>query len=336
MAPPEGVLVIKNENEAWEAIRQLLEGELQFKNLDGFDLKNWPKIKITVQQGESIITPSMMEGFLELQKAILRSHALLRYGAGDLRRLPDDDKDALQFEVKVTEGSSNYEIDLQALLEKIGLGLIDKMEPWHIVAVVIAMGVLYAGGSYLKTVLQHKLEKRRMEIQAQEKKDQLEHLQFTAQQETERQKLLADLVKRVPEVRAIESHAENAKNALLESVSTVPSAKIDGVAIDGETAAELMKSARRHSEEIRTSATYRVLRVDTTSPEGFRVRLQNIRTAQELTAIVPDAVRYEKQCDDIQEAEWSKGRVKVTIEGIRRGDDISDAKIVATEPIKKD
>lgn len=327
---------IKNEEEAWEILQLLVGGKVKIQELGDLQLKNWPKITIRVQEGESVITPSMMEGFIELQKAILRSHAQVTYGDDDLRRVSESDKEALEFRVRVSKGSSNYEIDLQKLLETLGHGLIDKMDPLHIVIILVAMGVLFAGGSYLKTILQHKLERRRLEIQSQEKLDQLKNLQFMTQQETERQKILVDVVKKVPEVRVIRDQAETGRTALLESLSTVPSAKFDGVGIDGATADELTKSSRRKSEEERITGIFRVLRVDTTSPEGFRVRLQNTKTEEEMTAIVPDALMYEKQCKDIEAAEWSKGRVKVVIEATRRGEEIIDAKIVETTPVKKD
>ena len=91
------------------------------------------------------ISPSMMEGFIELQKTIYRSHTLLLSGTDNLRTLNRFEREQLEFRVKVDKGSSLYSINLQEIAQKLGADRIAKMTGPELVVTVLGVSLIVGG-----------------------------------------------------------------------------------------------------------------------------------------------------------------------------------------------
>lgn len=323
-------LVIRDEDEAWLRLQEILAGKRTVTAQD-LELSDWPNLTISVKQGQAIITPRIMRSFIGLQDAVYRSQALVKYDSHDLRKLTEDEKDSTEFQVHVKAGSSVYDVNFQKILTELGNSAIDKMEPVHIVVIVLSAGLLWAGTSAWKMFLQHRLEMRKVEVGSEEKKQTLEHMKFTSAHETERQKILVSALRKSPKLQDIKDYADEAKLEMLNGVANTPIAEIAGIKVPGEIADELSKNARENSTTRTVTAVYKVLRVDTTSPDGFRVRLEDVRTGEEVTAHLIDAMLSEKERADIQHAEWSKTKIKCTLRQTVRGGRVAEAHVTHTD-----
>ncbi|GAB4374291.1 MAG: hypothetical protein Kow00114_36750 [Kiloniellaceae bacterium] len=326
-----GGIVIKNEEDAWAVLKRALAGE--FDNFETVDLRfeGWPRLKIKLDIEGPIIRPSLMRGIVELQQSVYRSYAIAKYGEPAINRLTKDEKAALEFDVKVSEGSSISEIVGEEAFQEFLTALADKMTPEHIVITLLGGALILAGQSVWKQYLQGRTEERREEASNKKQRDMLEHLQFAQRQETERMKILARAMQASPSLNQIDEEAEESKRDILKSIPEEATAHIAGAELNGEVARELIKNPRRPSEEITFQGDYTILRVDTTAPDGFRVRLQRLGEEETLTAGVRERLLSEAHRQIIREAEWAKAPIRVTISAKRRGDDIVEATIREVE-----
>lgn len=306
MAQNSTPVFIEGEEQAWKLFSDLVRGRGTVPSDVRLEFHGWPKLSLTVNRGQSIITPTMMRGFVGLQDSIYRSHTLVNYDSYDLRKLSDSERTGLEFEVRVSKGSSHYDANLWPAIEKIGLSVVDKMDPFHLTITILGLGVLAAGGLSWKWYLQNKTEIRKAEIQSDKDKEFLQTLQYTSKEETERLKVFERAIKKSPILEDVNYCAEEGKDALVSSMRDFGETDINGIKVPGEVADELMRSARRRSEEKTIKSKFRVLRVDTTSPDGFRVRLEDIASGEQVTARLRDVLADEKQGKDLRRAEWSK------------------------------
>lgn len=306
MAENSEPIVIVGEEEAWRLFAGLVVGREKVPSDARLEFRSWPNLNVTVDRGQAIITPSMMRGFIGLQDSIYRSHTLIRYNTNDLRKLSDDERSELEFDVRVSKGSSQYDADLWRVVEKIGLSAVDKMDPLHLTITVLGLGVLVAGGLSWKWYLQNRTEIRKAEVQSNKDKEFLQTLQFTSKEETARLKIFERAMRNSPMLEEVSVIADEGKDALIRSMRDFDTTKVNNIEVPGGLADELMRSNRRSSEEKEIKGNFKVLRVDTTSPDGFRVRLENVVTGDQITARLRDALADEQQGKDLQRAEWSK------------------------------
>ena len=144
-------LKIESEEQAWDLIEHALNGTLDLDPSEPLvlDFSEWPLVDVYLPNTpeDATISPTMMEAFIELQRAIYRSYTLVESDTADLRTLSKAEKEKLEFRVKVREGSSGYEADLAAVLERIGIEVVTKMDQSGIVICVLGVAALLAGVS---------------------------------------------------------------------------------------------------------------------------------------------------------------------------------------------
>lgn len=306
--------IIRSEDDAYELLKRISEDGV---DLQGVQLKfdGWPKLQVHLvgEKYHQTITPTMMKGFIELQGAIYRSYALSKYGTPNIRHLTKEERDDLEVEVKVSDGSSNFEINLQDLFIKLIEMVGGKMEPIHIVTLVLGTGVMYFGTSALKSYLDHRKEVREKELKKEEQIAQIEALKFSSEQETERAKIMASLVNKTPHLENVEKSAHDVQTALVKAIATADSGELSGVELNNDVARELTTNARRKSEEVRLDGRFNIVRVDSSDPDEFKVKIRDTRTGDILDATVQDESLNQTNKPILQEAEWSRKPVDLKI-----------------------
>jgi hypothetical protein len=108
---------------------------------------------------------------------------------------------------------------------------------------------------------------------------------------------------------------------------------IQGVSLSAAVAKEVSIKPRQSSTEVELTRIYRVAKVDTTVPDGFRVTLHDIKTGVEFSASLLDALVSGEHKALIRNAEWRKRPIKVSLTGRRRRGEIVDATITSVEEI---
>lgn len=330
-------IVINSESDVYELLEKLSDKSFDVTTLNNLnlDFNGWPilQVRMVGQQFNSSITAPIMKAFLELQTSLYRSFATVKYGIPNPAKLSKDEKQMLELIVKVEEGSSKYKIDLQQLFENTCKNLVDKMEPKHILIAVLSIAVLYFGDSAYKNYLDNRKEIRQLEIKDDEQKATLNHLKFVSQEETKRATIIAKLAVQNSHVQTIVALSEDAKAEFLKRGSTASVIEYQGIELTGDIAEELGKNARKPSIDIRLDGLYRVLNVDSSDPTEFKVKVRNVGNGEEFTAIVQDNTLERAHIQAIQNGEWERKLVNMTINAKQRTKDntIYNAKVIFAE-----
>lgn len=326
-------IVITNESDAYDLLNKINEGlKLDHTNIR---FEGWPKLKIHLvgSKYDQTITPTMMRGFLELQHAIYRSYTLSTYNSPNTRLLKKEEKDSLEIQVRVSDGSSNYEIDLQEIFIKFIETTGGKMDSLHIVTTVISIAVLFFGTSAVKSYLENRKDIREKELKSEEQRAQIEALKFVSEQETERTKIMSRIIERMPQIRNIENSAHDIQTTIIRSFSSAEAAEFQDVSISPEAANILTANARRRSQDIRLDGQFKILRVDSTDLTEFKVRIKNVISGDVLDATVQDSSLDQRNKPILQEAEWSRTPVELKINAKLLQGEIRNAIIIGVERV---
>jgi hypothetical protein len=327
---------ITSEEDAYRVLEIFRSGSFP----KGSDIKfvGWPKLEIRyVGEGfNSTITPSMMKGFIDFQSAIYRSYALARYNSLNINKLSVEERKSLELQIRVDEGSSLFGIDFQEALEKIMLNVGGKMDSEQILVLGIVIATGYFGNTAYKLYLDSRKSIRSEELKTEEQRESLRLIESISTEETKRAGIMADIVKKYPQAQNVESYAYDAKNSLVKTFKSAESVSFQGVVVSGGAAEELVKNSRRKSREIRLDGGYRILLVDTTQKDGFKVKVKNTRTHEEFSAVVHDETFEQKYRGLIQEAEWSKKPVFLMISAKEIGDEVRHAEVLSAKIIEEE
>jgi hypothetical protein len=329
--------IIKSEADAYELLKLKADGVLDLSHAH-IKFEGWPKLQIHLvgDKYHQTITPTLMKTFLDIQTAIYRSYSLATYNSPNIRLLKKEERDELEIEVKVSDGSSEYEIDLQEIFLKIIEKVGDKMEPDHIVIMVVSIAVLFFGKSAINSYLENRKEIKGQELKSEEQLAQIEALRFASQQETERAKIMAGIIKQEPRIENIEKTAYDMQTSIIKALSSADQAELQGLSIDPEIARMLTANARRKSEEVRLDGRFKILRVDSSDPTEFKVRIFNVASAELLDAVVQDSTLNQRNKPILQEAEWSRKPVDLTINAKDLRGQIHNAVIIDVKKIAEE
>tara|TARA_B100000700_G_scaffold193440_1_gene212998 strand:+ start:1401 stop:2450 length:1050 start_codon:yes stop_codon:yes gene_type:complete len=325
-------IVIRSEQDAYDTLKlATIEGGLP----DHVEIRfeGWPTLEILVK-GEGYngtITPSIMHGFIEFQKAIYRTFALTRYNSVNINKLTKDDKDALELWIKVDEGSSLFSVDFQQLLERFVDRVGDKVTPKSLVIIALIVAAGYVGDSSFKSYVENRRLTRIAELESQERIAELEERQYADRLDVERMQILADATRDEPRAANIREYADEARLGVMKSLRGSEEASVAGVTLDGEVATELTKNARREAHEVRLDGLYRVHVVDSSVPDVFKIRVRNIENGESFVAIVQDETLENRHKRLIQQAEWAKTPVFMSINAREVGGEIRKAVVLGAE-----
>lgn len=330
-------IVIRSEDDAYRYLDAAVQGELGrlAGHLTAVRFEGWPtlRIHVTGPKFDQSITPSMMHGFVELQRNLYRSYAIARYNSPSIRSLTKEERKALEIEIRVEGGSSDFEVDLTELLGKMIELVGGRMDSMHLLILLLGIATLFGGHSAFRIYLQTRKEIREREIANEDRRAHLDALRFAGEQETRRAAIISALVERNPQMDNLERAAHDAKTALVKSVGRADAndAEIQGVDLDGETAAELARNARSRSEEVRLDGDYRIFKVDSSRPGAFKVLIKSVISTLKVEATVQDAALNDEAKRILQEAEWGRLAVRLKVNARQIRDDIKDAVIIDVE-----
>lgn len=312
-AAEDTVLKVSSEEDALELLARVLAGEISDDSTKSIQFDGWPNLNIYLPRTptSSSISPTMMEAFIELQKSVYRSYSLLNNDSGDLRGLSHIEKGELEFRVDVKGGSSDYSTDFAQAITTIGTSVASKMTPTDTFIAVLVIATLYAGSNCLKAWLKHKAEQRRDESHNEETKLYLGAQRDLMQHDERLLGILTDAIQSKSVLGDIEAVIDPARQSVVRAVGEERGGTIQGVNISSRLADEVSSSRRQQSVVEDIQGVYRVSKVDTTSPDGFRVTFADIGTGDEITASLQDAVISEEHREKIQKAEWNKVPIQV-------------------------
>lgn len=327
----EAVFRIRNEEDAWKAFQDAIQNKVELSP----DLKiiwdGWPVIRIYLPNvpEEATISTSMMAAILDLQTSIYRTHALLTTGSDSLRHQTRIEREQFELRVKVEKGSSDLSINLPDIIAKYGNDLISKMTGTELLILVLGLALIYAGKLVVSEYFSQKTALRKIASDDDKTKQLLDNFQAQLEHDTKRYEMLTKAIESRPVLKQVEHSVAHTRDEIIKAVAEEDGGRIQGIELPREVANEISSISRSQSSEAHVAGQYRVAKVDTTVPNGFRVTLEDIKTSETITASLFDALISAEHRQTLQNAEWNKKPVFVEMSGRRLRGKVVDAKIVS-------
>ncbi|WP_146161934.1 hypothetical protein [Pseudogemmobacter blasticus] len=305
---------IRSEDDAWEVLNGLVEGQIKIDSIDEIELGDWIKstLYIPEQRYDSALNAYMMRGWIDAQAAIYRSYALVKHGEANGRLLTDAEKEDLELIIKVKSGSSDQEAQLMDVIKEVLIGAVDKMDPTTLAIVIVSLALIWAGQSTMRNWLNNRKEERLAESNNKTLIKALETIQTVAAGDKDKQAVIQKAIEQQPVLQALKAEADDAKQSLVRHASQTD-AVVNGVSVPAGAAAALTRSSRTSSEEARKDGVYYIRKVDTTVPDGFRVHVEEMNTVESFQASVQEVMSSLEDRQIIQDAEWNKVPVSLQI-----------------------
>jgi len=327
-------LTISSESQAFEVIESYLSGlELP----EGVSFEGWPSLKfrLTGEKFHGSLTPTVMKGFVDMQAQINKAFAKLKYGIPDPRKLSDEDKESIEIQVNVEEGSSLVEVNMDGFLGQVIQSVVHKVTPQDLVFISVSVALIWGGTTIMKTFLNNRKDIRKDEVKGESERAHLDAMKFMSEQETKRAELLTRAISQNEQLKSMDKYSHNAKADLLKSLSAADTTEFSDVVLDRDDLKELTTNARRRFRDIRIDGVYKIEKVDSTNPDSFRVQIREVKTEKRISCVVQDVfleASENKKC--LQQAEWNRSSVHLTINAKELDGEISSAVILYVNPVE--
>lgn len=309
-------ITITNEAQAWELLELATESGLADDVELVFD--GWPVFKMGVQGKDwhSTVPTRVMSPLLDVQKDINRAYASVRYGAGNTRKLKDEERDELEVVVKVREGSSLYDAELWKQFSTIAEAAVGRMNGTETAITVLGLALLVAAPVMHKAWLANR-----------QKEKEFDHQLQMSKEESHRLEIFAGALNRQPILVAAQDDVQATQNRFLKVAKTGDVLSMKGQPIGSDEAAALAQPEREHAQDIVIEGLFTVLGNRTDRSEGFRITVRRLADQLTVNADVPVELPHTQQ-QLIQDAEWKKTTVFLSINASMLRDSISQATVV--------
>lgn len=307
-------VVIASEADAWGALKRATSDN-GFP--DGVELvfQNWPTFHLDIKgrDWDSTVPTRVMSPLLDVQKDINRAFTSIRYNDFNLRKLKDEDRDELEIVVKVEKGSSVFDAELWKQFSHMAEAAIGRMNGDQIVISVLGVALAIAAPVMFKAWLASRQQEKEIDNRVQ-----------LSQQETERLKVFAEAVKVNPALQTVRDDTQATHNRLLKAVKPGDRVVMKGVELQSDEVEVLVQPERERAQDIFIEDVFVILGNRTDKSNGFRITVKRLSDQMTINADVPLELPHEQQ-QLIQKAEWSKGRIKLSITASLLRDSISQA-----------
>jgi hypothetical protein len=307
---------IKNDGQAFELLQKLLD-DPNFATPD-VEFENWPRFEMHVKgdRYHSTITPELMESFLDLQKTINKSFALVRYSASS-RKLKDSDREDLKILVRVADGSSGFFAALEEQVKTIAEGIAEgfkTMESRHKLIAILAIGTLAIGGYSFNSYVEHQKELRIVELKnidhEAERAERIHTLtlykDMSADQSDKVSAAYEKVFSAMPQIQTISEHMAGTYGKIVAGTTDADHITVQGHKVPGAVVHEISKTPRNVAVDDRTASVYRIRGVDHSSKEDYKFKLYDVIKKVEVQATLPKdgTIVTDQLLDVIQGAEW--------------------------------
>jgi hypothetical protein len=321
-------IVIKSEDDAWAWLKKALENQLPEDEPVKLRFDGWPSLdlKFKGQDFNQSVPTRIMPSLMEAQKEIHRVFVTLRYGENNLRRLRFDDREALELNVKVEKGSSEYITNLSEILNKIFESAVSKMSSRDILIALLSVATMWGSNAAWKNWLAHKESVAEIESRVQ-----------MSQLEKEKIALLVRSQEEVPETKAFAEGVDEFRNDSLHAMKPADVFELPNTdfTVDGHTAREITTPPREQAVEDRIDDSFVIQSVSSGEASGFRVRVKRVSDGQIINVTIADEALDAEQRQILQHGEWAKLPIKMELNVRRLRGEITAARLVKASKIER-
>lgn len=274
---------------------------------DGVRFASWPPYQVTIK-GQSFaggMPTRVMPAFVQLQLALHRAYARERYG-DERAVLTAEERERTELVVRLTPGSTTFGADLLPILEILAGNLSSTTS----LVALLGLAAIYRGNDYLKTILNYRASARQRD-----------------QGPTDTITQLAEVSE---DFRQLRDDVEHAHRALIGSLNDDDELLLDKqTRINGSEARRLTRRRRRRRERARVNGRYVVDRVQSgLNRDGFRVRVRELPSDRILDLPFPEGSLSEDHIGRLQQSEWRKTPLNMSIQVERIGARIVKAELI--------
>lgn len=320
-------VIIRNEADIYQILENYLKDENYFFNTD-IKVKSLPKLELKLEGEEfhSSITPTVMKAFIELQSGLNRAYAVAKYGEANANRLTQEEKKELEFVVRVEKGSSLFSLDFTSGFTKLLEQGMTQMNGTQMTVALISMAAMWFGSSAFKNYLDYRKEQRTAAAKEAQDIELIQQLKFVSEQETERARILAQVAAKEPLVKSVKELSDEAKAEAVKRFAQAEKIYLgNDTELTGEQAEELAKNTRKKTIEARMDGIYRILAVDSSLPDEFKVTIQAQGSGIKFTAVVQEDSIEQKYKKILQQNEWARTPLFLQVNAVKR---ISDDSVI--------
>lgn len=314
---------IASEAQAFEVLQRALADEFTGTNVR-LNFDGWPVLTIELE-GEgyrSTITAPMAEGLVELQRAMYRAYARLVKGASSAASLTNEEKASIQFKAKVEDGCSLIKVDMADFAVKVALAAVGKMTPTDLVITIVSLAAIAGGTLAYRSFLKARSEDKKIELATQER-------MTLSANERARQEQLVSALTREPRLQQVSDDFDDARIEILKGVADAKSIELQGTPLTNFEARAIAATPRQKAQEVRLDGVYYIHRIDWSRPDEARLSLvgQEAQTREFLATLDTLDLSAARKAI-LQEAEWERRTLHLTINGTRLRGEITTARIV--------
>ena len=265
-----------------------------------------------------------MEALVEFQQGLNRTYAKVVYNQTDSRHLKAQEKQELEFKARVEEGCTKVSVDLSEFARNIASQLVAKMEAKHVVVLSVVGAAMWVSDTAVKAHYD-------AEVKTKSVHEETVKATTLSQEETKRMEIMAEAFSVHPALAAMQKDANSSRIALLKGISDADSIEINGITFKKEDAKTLTATKRSASIEIQLNGNYQILAVDTSHPEETRIKVHYIDDGREFSAKFRDQTLDQSQIGILQNAEWERRKVFLSVNATELRGQITTATIISVK-----
>lgn len=319
-------VTINNEIEAAEWLELALADALDGKDIQ-LHFDDWPSVRLVLKgDGYSgTITAETCEAIVELQRSVDRTFARMVKGKSTANSLSKEERGQLAFKAKVEDGSSLVTINLEEAFTKLATDLAGKMTGTELLIAAIAAALIWGGTSTTKAWIKARAELQNRDI------DMQERIALSAQ-ETRRLEMVTQAQAKSGVLKDVEADAAAVREKFLRGGPGAATVQFQGVPLTGEEARTLSRDLREASQDVQLNGVYIIGGLDWKKDDTVRMELRS-DDGQGLTfsAMLSTRSLMPKDRQLLQQAEWDRKAVYMSVNARMRRGEVQDAVIVGVD-----
>ncbi len=319
---------IESEEDAFKILDRVLRGDFAVDNLPELSFGDHTAFQYLDPAGNSSVDVNSIRALTAVQNQVYKTYAYAKTGEPDARRLTDDEREQLKIQFRVRSGSSDIFAELGTAISRVLLQMADKLSPEQILLFGSFLVIMWTGKSAYKMHLDNSAKRQEEAAKSEERIEMFRTIREANAIPARQLKILEQTMSRIEQAPVASQIAGDTAHEVLRSVNDNSTATVNGLMIDGANAKAATRQPRFDTHEQIIDGQYIVVRVDSSATQGFRVRLRNEHSGDEINVGITDALVQADQREAIQSAEWSKSTLNVRMRVSTRAGKVVDASII--------
>lgn len=250
-----------------------------------------------------------------------RTYARTVRHSANARTLTDQDREEIRFKAKVENGSSIITIDLGKFAEKLAVSVADKMTPELLVITVLGAAAAAGGVFAYKAFLKHRSEDKKISVEA-------EKSIAMSKEETRRLEIFANAVKTAPVLGHVREDFDEARHGIIRGTADAQSLTFSDVTLDSKSAHVVAMTKRSESKALQLNGNYFIKKADWQIDGEVRLTISHEESHRVFVASFRDDSLKKEQTKIIEEAEWSRRHVYLSVNATELRGEITTATII--------